>query len=284
MRPHQWLKNLLVFVALITSLSFAQVMPWVQATGAFVAFCLIASGIYIINDLLDLDADRSHPRKRARPFAAGCLPPQVGILASIVLVSLGMSVGALLPWPTMLWIIGYVALTLAYSIVLKARVLLDVMSLAGLYAIRVVTGAAAIQVVPSFWLLAFSVFVFFSLALVKRCAEIAAVAGRVQGTVPGRDYRVSDEPALRTLGVASGVAAIVVFALYISAPETVARLRSPEHLWPICPLLLYWIGRVWIKTTRGEMHDDPLVFTLRDRGSRLVLTAICLIFVATALW
>ncbi len=284
LRPQQWLKNLLMFVALLTSLSFGRATAWLQSGLAFAAFCLVASGIYIVNDLLDLRADRAHPRKRQRPFAAGQLSPQTGMLMSIVLVVAGLGLGALLPWPTLPWLAGYLILTLLYSLVLKTYVVMDVVVLAGLYTLRVVVGAAAIEVPISFWLLAFSVFMFFSLALVKRCAELNLMAAVQQEATHGRDYRVADEFTLRALGIASGIASIAVFALYINAPENLARFGSPQVLWLVCPLLLYWIARMWIKTSRDEMHDDPLIFTLRDRGSRVVVAAILGVFVVAVLW
>jgi 4-hydroxybenzoate polyprenyltransferase len=293
LRPQQWTKNLLVFVALLTSFSFGDPIAWLNASLAFIAFCLVASGIYIVNDLLDLASDRAHPTKRRRPFAAGDAPPQLGILSSAVAIPCGLAIGALLPWPTLPWLVVYLMLTLMYSLVLKSLVLVDVIVLAGLYTIRVVLGAAAIEVPTSFWLLVFAIFIFFSLALLKRCAEIKLLSAQARppgdeegssvAKLRGRAYRRADESTLRTLGIASGVASIAMFALYINAPENLTRFATPQILWLICPLLLYWIAIMWIKTDRQEMHDDPVVFALRDRGSLLVVLAICGVFLFAAL-
>jgi 4-hydroxybenzoate polyprenyltransferase len=294
LRPQQWPKNLLVYVALLTSLSFGDPLAWLRATQAFLAFCLVASGIYILNDLLDLAADRRHPTKRRRPFAAGQLEPQFGILASASTTTAGLLLGFLLPWPSFFWLLAYYVLSVAYSLTLKSWLMIDVLVLAALYALRVIIGAAAIGVVPSFWLLAFAIFIFLSLAVLKRVSEIRLLASRVRDTeagapsiqtmLHGRGYRHGDEPTLRTLGIASGVASVVLMALYINAPENASRFAAPQLLWLICPLLLYWIAVVWIKSERGELHDDPVSFALRDPGTRLLVLAICGVFLLAALW
>lgn len=283
LRPHQWLKNLLVFVPLLTAFLFWDGAAWLSALGAFAAFSVVASGTYIVNDLLDLESDRAHPRKRKRPFASGVLTPQVGLKMAFALVAGGLAVGLLLPLSFLVVLAGYLALTIAYSLVLKAYVLLDALTLAALYTLRVIGGAAVLTVEVSVWLLAFSVFIFFSLALVKRCAELGVMRQQDREKSGGRDYRVADLPVLQSVGIASSLAAIVVFCLYLGAPENAGRFRSPHLAWAIAPLLLYWVSRVWIKTGRGEMHDDPVVFAIRDRGSRLIVFAIVCCYAAASL-
>jgi len=283
LRPHQWLKNLLVFVPLLTAFLFRDGTAWLGAMGAFAAFSLVASGTYIVNDLLDLEADRAHPRKRKRPFAAGQVMPQAGLAMAFSLVGAGFVIGAWLPPSFLAVLAGYLALTLAYSLVLKTYVLLDALALAALYTLRVIGGAAALTVQVSVWLLAFSVFIFFSLALVKRCAELHVMREQDREKSGGRDYRVADLPMLQSVGIASSLASIVVFTLYLGAPENAGRFSSPHLAWVVAPFLLYWVSRVWIKTGRGEMHDDPVVFAIRDRGSRLVVLAIVFCFAGAAL-
>ncbi len=282
-RPHQWLKNLLVLLPLLPSVSFTAVMPWIQATIGFLAFCALASGTYLINDFLDLDADRAHPRKRHRPFASGSVAPAAGLATSGVLVVVGILLSLLLPPYFVVVAASYLALTLAYSIWLKTYMLADIMTLAGLYTLRVIAGIAAIGAPGSFWLLAFSMSVFFSLALVKRCTELIMRDARGEGAASVRGYRVSDIGTLQALGIGGACVAVLVLALYIHSPQVTERLPTPELLWPICPIMLYWLGRLWIKTMRGEMHDDPLIFAARDFASMVAAGTTVALFAAAAL-
>lgn len=283
LRPHQWLKNLLIFVPLLTSLSFNRWGAWSAAILAAIAFCAVASATYIWNDLLDLDSDRAHPRKRFRPFASGGVMPQTGMAIAVALSLVSIVLAATLSFQFLVCLLLYFSITTGYSLFLKRYVLIDALTLAVLYSLRVIAGAAAIGVVPSYWLLAFCVFFFFSLALVKRCAELYVMESRQRTSTVGRDYNVGDADILRSLGTASGFSAIVIFSLYITDPQNSHRFSSPELLWFICAALLYWISRLWVKTARGEMHDDPLVFAARDRGSRWVVASIICCFVAAAI-
>lgn len=276
-RPHQWLKNLLIFVPLLTAHAWHDYSAVWHSLLAFVAFSLCASSVYLVNDLLDLPFDRAHPRKRHRPLASGDLQPLNGALASIVLVAAGLSVSVLVT-PHFFWVTaGYLAITLAYSLQLKRYVLMDVIVLAGLYTVRVIAGVVAIASAQSFWLLAFSMFIFMSLALIKRCAEINILLKASRSEASGRDYRVSDLNYLQSMGTASGYLAVMVLALYVNSPEMAAQYSKPYFLWLLCPLVLYWVSRLWLKTGRDEMHDDPLVFAIKDRGSRYVIAGMILV-------
>lgn len=279
MRVHQWLKNVLIFIAPLISGSLLkpQVLP--HSVAVFLAFCAIASGTYLLNDLFDLGADREHPTKRLRPLASGALPPARGALLSIVLIGGGLLLAFLQSYAAGALALVYLAVTLGYSLYLKEIVLIDSLTLAFLYAIRVVVGAAAIAVRPSIWLLAFSMFLFFSLALVKRCTELQRMIDQKRLGARGRDYLVSDAPYITQMGIASGYAAVLVVALYIDSATAEAQYRSVDLLWLICPLMLYWVSRLWIKTGRREMVDDPIVYAVRDRTSWLVFGALAIVWV-----
>jgi len=273
-RLHQWLKNLLVFVPLLASHRFLEVGTLATTLAAFVAFGLCASGVYVLNDLLDLPSDRVHPRKRKRPFAAGSLPLLHGLAAAPLLTLAGFALAIAVGWPFAVVLLGYYAMTLAYSLRLKRVVMVDVVLLAGLYTIRIIGGTVAIDAGLSFWLLAFSMFLFLSLAMLKRYTELAIMLASGQDKASGRGYTVEDLPLIQSMGAASGYCAVLVFALYINSPESLELYRRPQLLWLICPLLLYWISRVWVKAHRGMMDDDPVVFAVTDRVSQVVI-ALC---------
>jgi 4-hydroxybenzoate polyprenyltransferase len=279
LRVHHWLKNLLLGVPLLTAHAF-DAESFSRLAVAFVAFGLIASGSYLLNDLVDLAADRKHPTKRRRPFAAGELPLLGGMAVTVSLLAAGMLLAALVSPLFVLTLAVYLALTLAYSLYLKAYVLVDVMTLAGLYTIRIIAGAAAISVEVSSWLLAFSTFIFMSLALVKRCSELRALAELSQANAKGRDYRVEDVLILSAMGVAAGYLAVLVMALFVDSSSVRPVYQRPYVLWLECPLLLYWISRLWVKTSRGEMNEDPVLYSLRDRASWVVLVAMTLVVLA----
>ncbi|MEN9316739.1 MAG: hypothetical protein RIS35_3132, partial [Pseudomonadota bacterium] len=273
LRPHQWLKNLLVFVPLLTAFGLDSPRLVADAVVAFVAFCLVASGGYFVNDLLDLPSDRAHPTKRARPLASGRLSVQHGIGAGLLMLSGGLLIGALLSWAFAGWLLIYAGLTLSYSLAIKRHAVFDLVALAALYTLRILAGGAAIGVEVSFWLLAFSVFLFFSLATIKRCGELVAVRSRAEGFAKGRGYRAEDLEVLKSFGTATSVAAVLVLALYVQSPEVAQRYGAPRALWLMLAALLTWLAHLWLVTWRGRMHDDPLVFTLRDTTSRWLLLA-----------
>lgn len=270
MRPHQWIKNLLVFVPLIAS---HKVDDWPSATSAtlgFMSFSLCAASVYLLNDLLDLSSDRHHPTKRMRPLAAGRISIASGTALIPLLLASAFAISLLLPSEFALLLGSYYLLTLAYSMRLKQVMMLDVVLLAGLYTIRIIAGVAAIAEQHSFWLLALSMFLFLSLAMAKRCAELIASAPHEGGSLRGRHYRKLDSTMVASLGAASGQISVLVLALYISQEDIIHIYANPEILWLLCPLLLYWIGRVWLIANRGQLHEDPVVFALRDRISWLL--------------
>jgi 4-hydroxybenzoate polyprenyltransferase len=234
---------------------------------AVVAFCLCASSVYVLNDLLDLEADRVNPRKCKRPFAAGHILLSAGFIMAPALLGLAFGVAALLPAHFVLVVGGYYVLTLAYSFALKGQVLIDALVLACLYTLRIVAGAAAVDVPLSFWMLLFSVFLFLSLAFVKRYAELDTLRRRNQLQAVGRGYEVRDLPILQSLGCASGYLSVLVLALYVDSPEIEALYSHPKLIWALCVLLLFWISRVWMVAQRGAMNDDPVIFALKDKAS-----------------
>ena len=267
LRPHQWVKNLLVLIPLFTAQRFTDVTSVLQALLALVVFCLAASSVYVLNDLSDVGSDRLHPTKRLRPFAAGTLSLLQGWLAWPVLAALALALGfgLLGPWFGAT-LAAYLLATTAYSSWIKRQPIADVLTLAGLYTVRIIAGAAAIGVEVSLWLLSFSGFLFLSLALVKRVSELSRL--RVSGaTMSGRGYAVDDLELLSSYGVATSIASVLVFTLFIDAPETAVLYASPILLWASVPVLLGWIMRVWLLAHRGQMDEDPIVFAIRDRWS-----------------
>lgn len=282
LRPHQWVKNLLVFVPLVMSHMFGDRERLIHTAIAFGAFCLCASSVYLLNDLLDLVADRRHPRKRLRPFAAGTLPAARGLLLAAVLLAAAVAVEAMVGRRVLVVLLAYYAITLGYSLSFKRVMVLDVMLLAVLYTLRIIAGAAAANVVLSFWLLGFSCFIFLSLSIVKRCTELGMVLKATGNTLHGRGYQPGDLPILATFGVAAGYAAVVILALYINSPQSQLLYTMPVYLWLLCPLLLFWVSRVWFLTHRGQMHDDPVVFALRDRTSFVIALLALVIVIAAA--
>ena len=247
---------------------------------AFISFSLAASATYIGNDLWDLQADRRHPRKRTRPFASGRIGIPAGIAAASFLMLGALGMAFMLPRAFLALLVLYVGLTSAYSWVLKSYVLIDVLMLALLYTLRIVAGGAASGITVSLWLLGFSVFIFLSLALIKRCAELVSMQQAGIESAKGRDYRVGDLVVLWPMGMGSGLCAVVVFALFVSAPEVTTRYAMPALLWLVAVGLIYWLARLWIKTARGEMDDDPVVYAIRDRGSRISIAMMLLAVLA----
>ncbi len=270
MRLHQWAKNLLVFLPLFLAQQFTDTVALVDTLIAFFAFSLVASGVYIVNDLVDIESDRQHPTKKDRPFASGAASPLAGVLLAVACFGLG-TVGALLVnVPFLLALLGYLVVTMAYSFLLKRRAIIDILTLGLLYTSRLFAGALAANVELSFWLLAFATFIFLSLALVKRCSELGDMQARGVDKAAGRGYTTDDIDVLSMMGIASAFTAMLVLALYINAPEVLALYEEPRFLWLLCPVLIYWLGRIWLLTRRGEMHEDPIVFAIRDKRSYLL--------------
>jgi 4-hydroxybenzoate polyprenyltransferase/phosphoserine phosphatase len=280
LRVHQWLKNLLLLVPLLTAFSFTDISKLTLITLAFFAFSLAASATYVVNDLWDLSNDRAHPRKRMRPFAAARLSIVQGLVAAALSLLLGLALAALVSKAFFLMLLLYLVLTSAYSWVLKRYVLLDVLMLSALYTLRILAGAIVIGVPTSSWLIAFSAFIFLSLALVKRCAELVSLERSGLLAARGRDYRVSDLAVLWPLGVGAALCSVLVLGLFIAADETQSKYASAPMLWLMLPGLTYWLARLWIKTSRGQMHDDPIVFAVKDKASCWTVLYLLLIMLA----
>ncbi len=273
LRLHQWLKNALIFAPLLASHQFANPNMLLNSLLAFFLFGICASSVYLLNDLLDLSDDRHHPTKRLRPFASGQLSLQSGLFAFFLLVSLAFfGASSQLPWKFSAALGFYFALTLLYSFVFKRRMAADVIALAMLYTLRIIAGIYACGLTLTFWMLAFSMFIFLSLAFVKRYAELLRDAqhnDKLEKT-RGRGYCPGDLEIVASLGSASGYLSVMVLALYIQDQSIASLYEHPKWIWLACPLVLYWISRTWLLTHRGQMHDDPIVFAMKDRISLLV--------------
>lgn len=270
MRPHQWVKNVLLWVPLLLARAYDDPDKLVAAIAAFAAFSLTASSVYLFNDLLDVEADRVHPKKKKRPFASGSLPLLYGPPLIATLISIALTISIVLLPPTYLGVLLlYLAVNSAYSTTLKSKMLIDVMILASLYTLRILAGGVATDLAPSEWLLAFSIFIFTSLAFAKRYVELARVAAEGKTEAKGRGYRVEDLDLIISVGPTSGYLAVLVFALYINngLPEF---YTNKTLLWLTCPLLLYWISRLWFLAKRGELDHDPVVFAVTDKVSLAV--------------
>jgi 4-hydroxybenzoate polyprenyltransferase/phosphoserine phosphatase len=267
LRPHQWAKHLIVFIPLIAAHRLLDPHAFSATVLAIAAFCMVASSGYLLYDLLDLAADRSHPRKRRRPLASGLLSIPAGIALFAATLAAGAAIAAFLPWEFQATLAAYFVLTLAYSFKLKRIVMLDVIALAGFYTLRIVAGSFAIAAAISFWLVTFSMFLFFSLALVKRYAEVLALADDGIRDMPGRGYRGQDGQLILALGTASAMVSALVLALYINGETVKSLYAHPDMLWLLCPLLLYWISRMWLLATRNQMNEDPVLFAIRDGAS-----------------
>jgi 4-hydroxybenzoate polyprenyltransferase/phosphoserine phosphatase len=278
LRPHQWAKNLLIFLPLLLA-HVVVIDRLLMAVLAFCCFSLTASATYIVNDLLDIEADRRHPVKRLRPFASGDLSAFAGLTLVAAFLLLAFCGARLLPLAFLGWLSLYLISTLAYSLYLKRIALVDVLVLSGLYTLRLLAGSAATHSHISPWLAGFSVFLFFSLAIVKRFAELENL--RSSGSLPrnGRGYLVADLEQLRSFGTSSAFAAVMVFAIYISSREVVMLYRHPETLWLIMPLMILWLCRVWLRASRGSLDEDPLVFALTDKMSLVIGAAVAVIVV-----
>jgi 4-hydroxybenzoate polyprenyltransferase len=282
LRARQWPKNLLVYVPMLLAHLQFDLQKLVEASVAFLCFSLAASAAYILNDMVDVEADRNHPRKRTRPFAAGDLSQFTGVAAMCVLVAMSAMLASRLPLQFSFWLASYFVTTIAYSLVLKKTALLDVLTLAGLYTVRMIAGGAASHVLLSPWLGGFSIFFFLSLAIVKRYVELDTL--RKAGCIPAneRGYHVEDIEQLRSFGTASAYASVVVFTLYINNPEIGHLYAHAHRLWLLTPVLLFWLSRIWLLASRGKLDDDPVVFALSDYLTP-VLGALTLLVIRSAI-
>jgi 4-hydroxybenzoate polyprenyltransferase len=282
LRVHQWAKNVLVAVPAVLANDLDRPATLIAIALAFAAFSLLASAIYILNDLIDLPLDRRHASKSKRSIASGAVSIPMALSIAGALAIAAVSVALLLPWMFQLVLGGYAILTTAYSFALKRMLLIDVLTLAGLYTVRVIAGAAAAQIDVSFWLLAFSTFFFLSLALVKRFVELEQTSSNSSLKIAGRGYRAADKHVIAEAGMASTFAAALVLALYIDSSEVQQLYGNPWLIWPLCPIVLYLSIRIWVLARRGEMHEDPVVFLLSDwRSVMMVGVGAALIFAAS---
>jgi 4-hydroxybenzoate polyprenyltransferase len=281
LRVHQWVKNLLVLVPILLDHRLSDPDIVLRGLIAFLAFCLAASGGYVVNDLMDLEADRHHPDKRDRPFASSDLPAAFGMVLAPLLLLSAVVIGALLlPDDFLGLLLLYIVLTIAYSAYLKRIAVLDVLLLAGLYTLRVLAGVAASGVRFSTWLLAFAMFLFLSLAFLKRHAEILALAPDQHVTSRRRGYLAGDVSWLGSTGSTSGYLAVLVLALYLNSDDVMSLYRKPAVLFLICPLLLFWTGWMWLQAHRGQIHEDPIVASARDPASYIVAALVVLVLYA----
>ncbi len=281
-RPHQWVKNILIFVPPIAAHAIRSPAVVTSAALGFIAFSACASAVYLLNDLADLSSDRQHALKRLRPLAAGDLSPVIAVALSFFLLAAAVGVCAFLPPLFALVLAVYFCLTTAYSFHCKRMVLVDVLLLAGLYTLRIIAGHAATGVRYSFWLLLFSLFFFLSLALLKRYSELLALVKEDRQAAAGRGYTVADAPTIQSLGSASAYLSVLVLALYLNTQDVTLLYRHPAYLWLILPFVLYWVSRVWILAHRNRVHEDPIVFALRDLLSYVIgILIMVIMFLAT---
>ena len=278
-RSYQWLKNLLVFVPIITSQQLSNLDALLNSFIMFCCFSAVASFGYIFNDLLDLQSDRAHHIKRYRPFASGQLSATQGMLIGAVLLFIAIAGCLFLPAVSAWVLLAYFLLTICYSIYLKTKLMIDVVSLGGLFTLRVIGGAAALESELSFYLLSFSIFLFSSLGMVKRFAELHNLQAKNKLSARGRGYRVEDMAPVRIIGISLGYMSVFIMGLYINSPLITQYYSNPKIIWLLFPLLTYWLGRLWILANRGEVNEDPLIFAAKDRTSLLVaaISAVILI-------
>jgi 4-hydroxybenzoate polyprenyltransferase/phosphoserine phosphatase len=264
LRPHQWIKNLIIFVPILTAHKVGDIASVAAAGLAFAAFCTCASAVYMFNDIVDLEADRHHSTKRLRSFASGQLPLQVGLFGAPLLLLVAIAIALTISPSFTAVLLGYFLMSTAYSWRIKEVAILDVFVLAGLYTIRLVAGHVATTIAWSAWLLIFSMFIFLSLALMKRFQELQVVRQQNAREIKGRGYTAADLELVTMLGLVSGFMAVLVLALYVNSEQVAKLYAHPTLLLLVCPLMLYWITRVWFLTHRGQMHDDPTAFAFRD--------------------
>jgi 4-hydroxybenzoate polyprenyltransferase len=280
LRIHQWIKNTLLFVPILVSNQFMDASLVMTTLFGFVIFGVLASSTYILNDLVDLESDRAHARKCNRPLASCELSILQGSAVASILFIVSLIGAYLISFEFLLVLVVYLVITLSYSFKLKQYFAVDVIALASLYTIRIFAGAAILNLTISFWLLSFSMFVFLSLALVKRCAELVALKETKKEQLDGRDYNIGDLSVFTSFGTSSSLLAILMYCFYMNSEVLSNQYQEPDLLWLSLPACGYWLMRMWVKTLRGEMHDDPIVYSLKDKGS---LISISIMLVMTLL-
>lgn len=274
LRPHQWVKNLLIFAPIIMAHRIAEIDLLLASVYSFIAFCLCASAVYVVNDLFDLESDRKHARKSKRPLASGLLSIRFALLVPPLFFISSITIALFLRPAFFLYLLIYIIATCAYSFRLKQIAVIDIILLSLLYTLRIMAGGAATQIPVSYWLKSFALFIFLSLACIKRYSELLLQGENNGGKLHGRGYQSGDRQAIASFGAASGYIAILVLVFYISSKDVTSLYDNHEILWLLCPLFLYWITRIWLLAWRGEVHDDPIVFALRDVASYVVAFAV----------
>ncbi len=281
-RIHQWVKNLLLFVPLIAAHNIWDISALASAATAALSFCFMASSIYIMNDLFDIEADRAHHTKKHRPLAAGTIAPLTAIVIGAILAVGSIVLAATLPFKFAIALGLYVIMNLAYSSIIKQIALLDVITLSSLYVLRILAGGFATHITTSSWLFVFAMFLFTSLALVKRFSELTNLAKQNKDKAVGRGYTSDDKQLLGMLGIASAFISVLVLALYIGSDTVVELYHTPIVLWLMIPLLLFWVSRLWLLAYRGDVHEDPITFAMKDTPSYLVLIGAIIIMIGGA--
>jgi 4-hydroxybenzoate polyprenyltransferase len=284
LRLHQWIKNILLFVPMFAAHLPISADLITQLFLAFLSFGFCASSVYIINDLLDLENDRNHPNKKFRPFASGAIQIWQGLIFIPVLFIASIVFAILTKGNFLIYILIYFVLTFIYSLFLKRVVLIDCLTLALLYTIRIIAGAQAINIQLSFWLLSFSMFFFLSLAFIKRYAELLLLQEQNSEKIKGRGYLISDISMIQQFGVSSGYLSVLVLALYLNSDTVVKLYKSPQIIFAALPIIMFWLSKMWLQTHRGNMHDDPIIFAVKDRTSLFVGFLLILVFVLAAFW
>ncbi|GIA54269.1 TPA: UbiA family prenyltransferase [Vibrio cholerae] len=277
-RPHQWLKNLLMFVPMIAAHEVLDLHNWLFVVLGFLSFSFCASTVYILNDLLDLESDRQHPTKKNRPFASGSISVKTGVITAPVMMLVSIAIGTFIGTSFLSWLGIYFLITCLYSVKLKQIVLIDCFTLAILYTLRIISGAAAVELAPSFWLLAFSISLFFSLSFVKRFSELQTQLLNGKHKAAGRGYFTDDAPLIQAIGVSSGYISALVFALYLNSEEILTLYSSPNFVLGSVLVLLFWISWIWLKAFRGQMNEDPVIFAVKDKVS-LMSGSIFILFI-----
>lgn len=282
LRTHQWVKNFLLLVPLFSAHAWDQPAKWGLAIEALFAFSFLSSAVYLLNDLHDLEADRTHPQKRARPLAHGDLKIPEALLMAASLLVLALALAWRLGAAFFFYAVAYLVVAVAYNVWAKSKPGLDLIGLASFYTLRILAGGTAVGIVCSPWLLGYAIFMFLSLACVKRVSELHRLRGEKKLWAEGRGYGVEDLEAIAAIGISSGVVSVLVAALYVNSPDVRILYAQPQFLWLLCPILFYWVIRVWLKTLRGKMPEDPVLFALKDRGSWILLLLAVAIGVAAS--
>jgi len=277
LRVHHWTKNFLVFIPML----MGHQLRWRPAVIAFAAFCLASSATYIFNDLIDIEHDRAHRSKRRRPLSANEIAPRSALIVMIVCALGGLALAWTINRETLIGVALYLALSTIYTLIIKRILIADVIVLASFYSLRLLVGGVATNIVVSRWLLAFSSFIFVSLALAKRYSDLARAELNAEEAPAGRRYVASDRQVLLSLGTASGMISVLVFALYLNSPQVTILYKNTDPLWLVCALLMYWIARIWLLAERGVIDDDPIVTAAKDPASYVVaVAAAAIVYVA----